>query len=122
MIKEWGSRCDLFLSGTASIVNYETQHVSDFREQVAETLRNIRALLGHAADVTGQDFQTEFAEGKWKVYLRNAEDFSLIQDTLWGKLRENAGILYLHGDLCRRELLFEIEGVCTRRHNRNGAQ
>ncbi len=111
MIKEWGPRCDLFLSGTASIVNHETRHVGDAPGQLAETLRNIRALLAHASEVTGKDFQAASVETILKVYITHDRHLSLVQQALAQEFGERVPFLYLNADLCRRELLVEIEGI-----------
>lgn len=111
MINDWGTRRQLFLSGTASIVEHHTRHAGDTHAQLAETLNNIRVLLQHAADVTGVEFQGESARAVFKVYIRRPEDFPLIEEVLERELGRQASVLYLNGDLCRRDLLVEIEGV-----------
>lgn len=111
MFKDWGTRRQLFLSGTASIVEHQTRHAGDMRAQLAETLHNIRALLQHTADVTGVDFQGESTRAVFKVYIRRPGNFPSIEQILKRELGEQASVLYLNGDLCRRDLLVEIEGM-----------
>ena len=46
-----------------------------------------------------------------KVYVRDRADASLIESKLRGALGEVEGLLILNGDICRRELLVEIDGA-----------
>jgi hypothetical protein len=48
------------------------------------------------------------------VYLRHAADLPLIEKQLAHALGEGASVLLLNVDLCRKELLMEIEGSYTR--------
>ncbi|MFQ6023561.1 MAG: hypothetical protein ACE5NW_12645 [Acidiferrobacterales bacterium] len=111
MLKDWGRRSHLYISGTASIVGHRTCHADNVQEQLSEILCNIQALRQHATRVKGTDFQAKSAQALFKVYVRHAEDFAGICDVLTRELGEGTPILYLRGDLCRRDLLLEIEGV-----------
>jgi chorismate lyase / 3-hydroxybenzoate synthase len=111
MFKDWGAQRQLFLSGTASIVEHQTSHVGDVRAQLAETLRNMRALLRHAAEVTATDFQEKSTRALFKVYIRHPEDFSSIERLVRRELEKDTPVLYLNADLCRHDLLVEIEGM-----------
>ena len=114
MVKEWGTRRQLFLSGTGSIVEHQSLHAGDVVAQLTEILRNIDALLEHAADVSGTDFRDKCTTSTFKVYLRHAADLPLIEEQLVHTLGEGASVLLLNADLCRKELLMEIEGTYTR--------
>jgi chorismate lyase / 3-hydroxybenzoate synthase len=46
-----------------------------------------------------------------KVYVRNPTDLPDIQATLSQLLRRATGIVYLQADVCREDLLVEIEAV-----------
>ena len=48
---------------------------------------------------------------KLKVYVRRASDLPAIQATLSASLRNATRILYLQADVCREDLLVEIEAV-----------
>jgi chorismate lyase / 3-hydroxybenzoate synthase len=98
----------LFISGTASIVGHETVHIGDAAAQTRETLVNIEALLGAANRAAGA---ARFALGSlaYKVYVRNSSDVPVIQAQLSAALGSSARIVYLKADICRRDLLVEIE-------------
>jgi chorismate lyase / 3-hydroxybenzoate synthase len=102
----------LFISGTASIVGHETVHVGDAAAQTRETLVNIEALLDEAKRVTdGNGFDIESLA--YKVYVRNRNDLPVIQSELRAGLGSQAHLIYLQADICRQDLLVEIEAVGT---------
>jgi chorismate lyase/3-hydroxybenzoate synthase len=115
IMKDWGAHRQLFISGTGSIVEHQSLHDGDVVAQLTEILRNIDALLEHAANVSGTDFRHKCTTSTFKVYLRHAADLRLIQEHLAYALGEGTSVLLLNADLCRKELLMEIEGTYTRK-------
>jgi len=100
----------LFVSGTASIVGHETIHRGDVIAQTRETMVNIAALLGEANRIVGGSHYS--LNGlKLKVYVRNPSDLPAIEATLSELLKPAASIVYLQADVCREDLLVEIEAV-----------
>jgi enamine deaminase RidA (YjgF/YER057c/UK114 family) len=101
---------NLFISGTASIVGHETLHSGDVSAQTRETLANLDALLEEANRVVGTSRYS--LDGlKFKVYVRRPRDLDAIQGVLSASLRPAAPILYLQAEVCREELLVEIEAT-----------
>jgi chorismate lyase/3-hydroxybenzoate synthase len=100
----------LFVSGTASIVGHETIHQGDVVAQTRETLANIRALLEEANRVVGG---ARYAlDGlKLKVYVRQPTDLRAIEAVLTAALPASTSIVYLQADVCREDLLVEIEAT-----------
>lgn len=100
----------LFISGTASIVGHQTVHAGDVAAQTRETLVNIEALLGEANRVSGA---TRFGMETlaYKVYVRNSADLPLIQSQLHTALGSQTQVVYLQADICRQDLLVEIEAI-----------
>ena len=92
----------LLVSGTASIVGHASQHPGDAPAQLGEILRNLDALLA-AAPAKG--WQAE----SLKLYLRDPRLLPALQPLL--QARFGAGALCYEGDICRNDLLVEIEGV-----------
>jgi enamine deaminase RidA (YjgF/YER057c/UK114 family) len=107
----FGSRqhANLFISGTASIVGHETIHQGNAAAQTRETLANIHALLDEANRIAGSERYSMDAL-KLKVYVRHAADLGAIQGVLSRELRARS-LLYLQADVCREELLVEIEAT-----------
>lgn len=100
----------LFISGTASIVGHETLHRGDVIAQTRETLVNIEALIEEANRIVGTS-RFCLKDLKLKVYVRNAADLPAIETTLSGLIGSAASIVYLQADVCREDLLVEIEAV-----------
>lgn len=94
-----------FISGTASILGHETVHKDCLIGQIETTEKNIIHLL-ELVDKTKSDVQT------MKVYIRHPEDFLRSQELL-DKIFPECSKVYLHADICRSDLLIEIECFCT---------
>lgn len=94
-------RDTVFVSGTSSVVGHETVHAGHVQAQVAETVRNVEAVLAR----TGRSLSNVVAA---KTYVRNAADSALIASRLADVFPVN---LYLEADICRKDLLLEIECV-----------
>ncbi len=93
---------DLFISGTASITGHETRHAGDFAAQLAETAANLRAVISAAGPDTSGVWAT-------KIYLKNAASQAMTDPVIDAIFGPASPRLYLHGDICRRDLLLEIE-------------
>lgn len=101
---------NLFISGTASIVGHESQHAGDVAAQTRETLANIEALLEEANRVVGERRYALDAL-KFKIYVRRAEDLPRVQQALARYVQPRAPLVYLNADVCRTDLLVEIEAT-----------
>lgn len=110
---ELGPGC--FLSGTASVVGHATLHAGDPQAQLEETLVNIGRALEAAADHGPGRWREGFAAlSLAKVYVRHPADLEAIRAGLEPHLPagpEGRQPLYLEADICRSDLLLEIEGV-----------
>ncbi len=110
----------LFISGTASIVGHETFHVGDAAAQTRESLINIEALLGEANRIADP---ARFTLGSlaFKVYVRHSSDLPVIQAQM-NAAAPSARVVYLRADICRQDLLVEIEATgIDDGHGPNGA-
>jgi enamine deaminase RidA (YjgF/YER057c/UK114 family) len=106
----------LFISGTASIVGHRSLHIGDTAAQTRETLTNIEALLAEANRVArGACF--ELGSLACKVYVRRPADLPVIRAELTAALGPTAKAIYLQADICRQDLLVEIEAtaICALR-------
>ena len=104
-----GERMRLLASGTASIVGHVSQHVGDAVAQAQESLANLEVLLQEAERRSGLAFALSGHEAL-RVYLRRAGDLAAVQAALSARV-PLADVWFLLGDVCRRELLVELEGV-----------
>jgi enamine deaminase RidA (YjgF/YER057c/UK114 family) len=108
----WGGQesARLFISGTASIVGHETLHRGDVVAQTHETMTNIGALVDEANDLIGHT-RYSIDTLKLKVYVRRPADLAAIETTLAQMPRTASSVVYLQADVCREDLLMEIEAV-----------
>jgi len=97
----------VFVSGTSSVVGHASVHMSDVEGQLDETLRNIEAVLARASN--GGSLANVIAA---KTYLRRAVDYPVVAKKLEGVFAQN---IFLEADICRGELLLEIEAVALKR-------
>lgn len=103
----------ILISGTASIVGHQSMHLDDASRQAAETLRNLDELIRQARQETqaaeGADGMP--INGSLRVYVRHPEQVSEIEAALRSALGDDRSLVFLRGDICRRELLLEIEAA-----------
>jgi enamine deaminase RidA (YjgF/YER057c/UK114 family) len=102
-----------WISGTASIVNSETQYPGDIERQTEQTIDNIEKLISadnfrrHGISNAGASLNDLT---KMRVYLKRAADLPKCQAIC--ERRFNAvPAIYVTADICRPDLLVEIEGV-----------
>jgi enamine deaminase RidA (YjgF/YER057c/UK114 family) len=112
-----GQDATLFISGTASITRSETRHVADVVGQTHEALENITALISEdnlsRHDLPGWG-TTLAGMGLARVYIKWREDYPLVLDVC----RQRLGTVpmnFLVADVCRPDLLVEIEGIAFAR-------
>jgi enamine deaminase RidA (YjgF/YER057c/UK114 family) len=103
----------VLVSGTASIIDSESHHIGDVGGQTRETLDNIAALIS----------EDNFRRHGWtglgatlddmalmRVYVKRQEDYAVVRDVCEARLGE-LPVVYTVADVCRPELLVEIEGI-----------
>lgn len=108
-----GNYVTTWVSGTASILNSETVHVGDVAKQTEQTIDNIERLIGqdnlarHGLPGAGAKL-SDLA--KVRVYVRHLEDYQTCQEVCRRRFG-SVPIIYALADVCRPDLLVEIEGV-----------
>ncbi|MET3475082.1 Rid family hydrolase [Variovorax atrisoli] len=106
-----GGSIALFISGTASIVGHETVHHGDVQEQTRETLRNLQAVVEAANARCSAKFSLSALDSV--VYVRHPSDTAtvraIIEETLGSDAPMARHAVYLEADICRSDLLVEIE-------------
>lgn len=107
----------LFISGTASITGHETQHLGNIEKQLALCVSNIEHLLDTASD-DHRFARTSFSACEQiKVYLKNTEHLAIVKLLLQDYIQQGANIHYFQGDMCRDDLLVEIEALAMHEKN-----
>lgn len=97
----------LYVSGTAAIVGHVSQHPGELMRQLHETCDNLEALLGAASHRAGVRLDFRML----RVYLRQTMDPADLQPILARRFGHGVRLFFLRGDICRRDLLVEIEGI-----------
>jgi chorismate lyase/3-hydroxybenzoate synthase len=106
------------ISGTASVVGHQTHHENQVANQLSESLRNVQSLLEEGYRLTGDSHAKLDEQGLLKVYIRNRGDLDLIRRTLEAEAPAEIPRIYLEGDICRENLLTEIDGIVSMRRTK----
>jgi len=101
----------VLVSGTASILGHRSMHPGDLQSQLRETLVNLDAVLDRAHAVAPAADAYVGQESLIKVYVRHEEHAPSVERGLRQHVGDRVPILILAGDICRRDLLLEIEVV-----------
>jgi chorismate lyase/3-hydroxybenzoate synthase len=95
---------ELWASGTASVVGEVTLHPHNLNAQWDETLANLQALRERAG-----------VQGAWRsmrAYVKHPEQMEAVHDL--GLRAFDGGLQQiLNAELCRAELLVEVEGMAS---------
>jgi chorismate lyase/3-hydroxybenzoate synthase len=106
----------LLVGGTASVRGEDSVHQDDLASQLAETFLNLSALIGAAA--RRQRMSTAQLLGAFRelrVYYPDRARAKQIESAVFGAFPALRRLETLHADLCRAELLVEIEGFADLR-------
>lgn len=116
-------RAWLLVGGTASVRGEDSFHRDDWRGQLAETLRNLAALVAaaEAAEIPGGPPAAPPAPAdeaallaryrELRVYHPRREEGGRLEKELRRRLGPAVRLEMVPADLCRPELLVEIEGL-----------
>lgn len=99
------------ISGTASVVGHQTHHENQVASQLSESLRNVSSLLDEGHRLMGDAQANLDSDGTLKIYVRNPDHLELIRQTLDNEAPAEIPRIYLQGDICRENLLTEIDGI-----------
>ncbi len=113
-----GDYLTTWVSGTASIVNAESRHPGDLAKQTEQTIDNIERLIApenfaaHGLAGAGAGLRDL---AKIRVYVKQPADLAKCQAICERRFGPVPAI-YAVADICRPELLVEIEGVAFSRY------
>jgi chorismate lyase/3-hydroxybenzoate synthase len=105
----------LLVGGTASVRGEDSVHIDDLAGQLRETFVNLASLIGAAAGrklVSAARISrllTAFRE--LRIYHPDQNDAAEIEASVRAAFPALRRIEMMHADLCRAELLVEIEGI-----------
>jgi len=94
---------ELYISGTASIEpGGKTAHLGDMKRQIDLTMQVVSAIL--------QSRHMDWSHCTRAIaYIKDANEAPLFADYLREHSLENLPLTWMHADVCRDDLLFEIE-------------
>ncbi|MEP6959807.1 MAG: hypothetical protein ABI980_13845 [Nitrospirota bacterium] len=101
----------LLIAGTASVVGHVSEHIGEPHQQTLEIIHNLNALITHTEQLNGVTRGPCYGQALFKIYIRHPEHFATVSDILKEQLPSHTQVLYLQGEMCRSELLLEIEGI-----------
>lgn len=101
----------LLVSGTSSIVGHATHHSGQWRAQLRETLTNVSALLDAAQQICPSFPADLGSQSLLKIYLRRASDVDAVLAEINETIAADVPLLVLNADICRDDLMIEIECV-----------
>lgn len=101
-----------FVSGTAAIKGHRSVARGDLGGQIDCTLDNLRLISRECGLGESLAAGSAGAGRHFKVYLRREADFAAARERLDRSLfRAGDRVLWLHADICRAELLIEVEAT-----------
>lgn len=107
----------VYVSGTSSILGHETVHAGDIDRQTQISLENIAYLIS-------LENLARYGQNRWatlqdldqiKVYVRHPEHLEAVRAQCSRVFAPTAQTVYLGADICRADLLVEIEAVARLR-------
>lgn len=105
----------LLLGGTASICGEQSMHLNELQAQTNETLINVSAVVTEATTrITDRTLSADRPLELFtslRIYHPDLVDRDSIKQMIQSRFANVTEIEYLRADLCRPELLIEIEGV-----------
>lgn len=109
----------IYVSGTAGITESESRFENDVVAQTDLTLDNIAALISsenlksHGVQSDANGFSPDLAQlASARVYVKRESDYETVR-SLCEKRCPGVPMIYTIADVCRQELLVEIEGVVS---------
>lgn len=101
----------VYISGTAAIRGEESIEKAEISKQTTNTLENIEHLIsGSNLSSTGINFTGTLHLKCLRIYLKKPSCYERAKEIISNKF-PNVPSVYLLGDICRENLLVEIEGV-----------
>jgi len=95
------------VSGTAAVDEEgRSACVGDLRGQVNHTLNNIVSLL-NTRNMTLEDFVSS------TIFIKHGHDTNIVRQLIEERSESLANGVYVAADICRSELLFEVDGIAV---------
>lgn len=105
----------LLVGGTASILGEDSIHMRDPRRQANETFENLARLVESGRETAQSADRSDplSAFRELRVYIVRDEHADVLRDMVQERFPAETRVEFAQADLCRQELLVEIEGLAT---------
>lgn len=103
----------VLIGGTASIVGEDSQHLGDLERQTRETLTNLMTLIAAARGAAVPTVADLARLTTVRVYLPRPDDANAVRSIVAELCPGLIGMEMATAQICRPELLVEIEGVAA---------
>ena len=113
-----GDAVRLYISGTASIVGHQSRHPDHVLAQLGEMADNLESLIAAAADEEPALADTTIKDLRHaRLYLKYKTDYDNVMPALRVRFGRLPDLKTFHGEICRPELLIEMEGMIEQRRS-----
>ena len=99
-----------FVSGTAAIRGEESVDANSAKEQTVKTIENIEYLVSKENLVRFGCKPYDLSYVKLHVFVKHKQDYEEVR-TVVAEAYPHIPVVYTIADVCRDELLVEIEGI-----------
>ncbi|MEG1648460.1 MAG: RidA family protein [Rikenellaceae bacterium] len=107
----------VYISGTAAIRGEKSLKDQAADAQIKATMENINFLIGvDNLSKSGVKSGDMVHYSSLRVYVKHESDYAAIKSYMDQNFG-NVSIIYLHSDVCRDELLVEVEGIAIKNNN-----
>ena len=101
-----------FVSGTAAIRGEQSVDATSARQQTCLTIENIEHLVAQENLTRHGCAPHDLRIAQLQVFIKNAEDYPEVKAVV-DRSYPQLAVVYSMADVCREELLVEIEGILT---------
>lgn len=110
---EWNNNPMIYVSGTAAIRGEESCSATDIEQQINLTMDNIDCLISenNILNQTGKSAE-KYKNSMLRIYLKRRSNWPIVKQWIADNCH-NIEILCVEADICREELLIEIEGIAN---------
>ncbi len=101
----------VFVSGTAAIIGEESRDGNSVSNQTTMTLNHIDTLLSEKCIQQEGEYKKPQIQSM-RAYVKNVDDVNIVQE-ICKKRYLDVPVVYIQADVCRNELLIEIEAFAS---------
>ena len=110
---EWNLNPMIYISGTAAIRGEESCSATDIEQQINLTIGNIEHLISENNILSQAGVKAEkYKSSMLRIYLKHRSNWPMVKQWIADNCHD-IETLCVEADICREELLIEIEGIAN---------